>query len=197
MALVKNPDVLGEFEKLYYILDPVPIDLSTAADMPDGTEDSTVLALDWNELCVSTVSPSSNINNYQIQDRCTGSIIGNTPGREGFTLDVTMNQFRLDDPFDVYSWHTAMETRAIIALLCLTADITEPGAWGFVGNFVRIDESEDQPEAGVATITYSFGPAARAPAPLKRRIYGSGVDRTGGGALLTASKNKAADKSKA
>ena len=170
-----NPDHLGEFAKLYYNLTNAPLDLSIAGAYPVVGEDTAILThAGWNELCVISVSPSSNINNYEVQDRCVGDIVGNTPGRESFTLDVTMNELRLGDgTFPLYDWMKAMDTRQIITLMALTSTKEDTSAWGFVGNFVRIDETEEQPETGLMTITYTFGPAARAPAPLKRRIFGS------------------------
>ena len=171
-----NPDHLGEFAKLYYMLPPnAPVTLATADAYPSVAEDTAILSnANWLELCVISVSPSSNINNYEVQDRCVGDIVGNTPGRESFTLDVTMNELRLGDgTFPLYDWMKAMDTRQIISLMALTSKREDGDAWGFVGNFVRIDETEEQPETGLMTITYTFGPAARAAAPLKRRIFGA------------------------
>jgi len=172
-----NPDHLGEFAKLYYALEPnAPIDISIAGDYPSGSEDAAVLGnAAWEELCVVSVSPSSSINNYEIQDRCVGNIVGNTPGRENFTFDVTLNELRMGKPsdFDLLAWMKAMDTREIVSMMALTSTKDDTAAWGFVGNFVRIDESEEQPETGLMQMTYTFGPAGRAEAPLKRRIFGS------------------------
>jgi hypothetical protein len=182
MPTLLNPDHLGEFAKLYYMLQPnAPVTTTIAGDYPDNTEDQAILTnTNWEELCVVSVSPNSSINNYEVQDRCVGNIVGNTPGRENFTFDVTINQMRLGDDvgadaFPLLAWSKAMDNRQIVSFLCLTSTKDDTSAWGFVGNFVRIDESEEQPETGLMQTTFSFGPAARAveSGPLKRRIFGS------------------------
>jgi hypothetical protein len=167
MPNTSNPDRLSEFAKLYYIL----------SDQDISAADATVLGLAWSELCVISVTPSSNINNYEIKDRCVGRVTGNSPGRESYTFDVEMNMFRQNPTFNIEAWNDAMDDGSIISFLILNDDkddVNNGGEfWGVVGNFVRIDESEQQPNEGLITVSYTFGPAARsAYLPLKRRIYG-------------------------
>ena len=162
-----NPDRLSEFAKLYYQI----------GDYDVTQDDATILAdSGWKEMCIMSLSPSSNINSYDVKDRCVGQITGKTPGREDFSFDISMYMFRQDQFDTLKAWQQAMDNRDIIAFLALNDERTDPNVWGFVGNFLRIDESEDQPEEGLIQVTYSFGPAARSQySPLKRRIYGSGV----------------------
>ena len=124
MPTLLNPDHLGEFAKLYYIIGVnAPVTTTIAGAYPDNTEDQAVLTnANWEELCVVSVSPSSSINNYEVQDRCVGNVVGNTPGRENFTFDVTINQMRLGDDvgadaFPLLAFMQAMDTRQIISFL--------------------------------------------------------------------------------
>ncbi len=159
-----NTDRLSEFAKLYYQI----------GDYDLTETDATVLAdSQWKEMCIISLSPNSNINSYEVKDRCVGSIVGQTPGREAFTFDLSMYMFRQDQFTTLQQWHTAMDSRSIISFMALNDDRENAGAWGFLGNFIRIDESQEEPEEGLIQVNYTFGPAARsAYQPLKRRIYG-------------------------
>ena len=170
MPNTSNPDRLSEFAKIYYII----------GDTDTSAADATVLALAWNELCVISVTPSSNINNYEIKDRCVGKVTGNSPGRESYTFDLEMFFFKQKTAYEIRAWNTAMDDGSIVSFLILNDDKDDADAggefWGVVGNFVRIDESEQQPNEGLITVSYTFGPAARSEyLPLKRRIYGPNV----------------------
>lgn len=160
-----NTDRLSEFAKLYYQIGDYDL---TAAD-------ATILAdASWKEMCIISLSPNSNINSYEVKDRCVGDIVGQTPGRESFTFDISMYMFRQDQFNTLKAWHQAMDERKIIAFMALNDDRTNTDAWGFIGNFIRIDESQEEPEEGLIQVNYTFGPAARsAYSPLKRRIYGA------------------------
>lgn len=162
-----NPDRLSEFAKLYYQI----------GDYDITDPDATILAdAGWKEMCIISLSPSSNINSYEVKDRCVGEIVGNTPGRESFTFDLSMYMFRQDQFSTLKSWHTAMDSRSIVSFMALNDDRTATDVWGFIGNFIRIDESQDEPEEGLIQLNYTFGPAARSAfSPLKRRIYGAGA----------------------
>ena len=167
MANPLNPDKLSEFAKIYYQI----------TDYDVTGDDATILAdASWEELCVISVSPSANVNSYDIKDRCVERTAGVAPGREEYKFDMTMNLFRQNPNFALKAWNTAMDNGDIVSFLILNSTVADTETWGVVGNFLRIDESEDQPEEGLITVNYTFGCAARSQyTPLKRRIYGADV----------------------
>lgn len=166
MALpTTNPDVLGEYSKLYYI--DGSTDLSAS--------DAIVLGLSWVYICPVDVSITRARTLREVVDRCVGEEKVYSGGKRDTSVTINMNELRYDSS-SIAAWQAISDTPSVISVLILNGDIADVNAWGMVGNYLIEQDDDSQPSEGNNTNTLTFKPAAASTSTIKvRRIYGSAV----------------------